>query len=164
MGMRSSLGKLPLLALALSTFPGSLAGALASDAPIPADDAPKRWQTSATLTFAINKDGIHDRNGQPAEKVFQHRYLGVLANATYGVRDWLGVGAFAMLERGSRTWSDFGGLDASGTPVLSSVRGGPYTMLWLGPMIQPRWKSFFLEIGYVLFGIRDDQYRGNVAT
>lgn len=114
------------------------------------------WRIDPSIAFGILQEQVKNSDGESGGRLFQSVSGAVLVSGGYRVVNWLDLGAFFMVEAGDRSAAEFGGLDPAGIPTTLTRAGGSYTMFWVGPLMRVYWRNAFLEIGYVAFGIRDD--------
>ena len=120
------------------------------------EQADRSWRVDASVAFGIVQEQVKNSDGVSGGRLFQSVNGALMVAGGYRVANWLDLGAFFMVEAGDRSAADFGGVNSAGIPTTLTRAGGSYTMFWIGPLLRAHWRNAFLEIGYVAYGIRDD--------
>jgi hypothetical protein len=114
------------------------------------------WRIDGSVAFGILQEQAKNESGQSGGRLFQSVSGALLLSGGYRVLCWLDGAVFVMLEAGNRSAAEFGGVDSRGVPTTLTRAGGTYTMVWIGPLLRAHWRTAFLEVAYVAFGVRDD--------
>lgn len=114
------------------------------------------WSVDASVAFGILQEQAKNASNESGGRLFQSVTAALLVSGTHHIAAWADLGVFGMVEVGERSAADFGGVNSAGVPTPISHDGGRYSMFWIGPMVRLNWRSAFLDIGYVAFGVRDD--------
>jgi hypothetical protein len=110
-----------------------------------------RWKIDPAISFGHHKEQLRSADGSASTQISAHRFLALLTEATYALHPCVDAGLFLLAERGARATLGGGVVD--------------YQLLWTGPIVRGNWRDLlFLEIGYVLYGIRKDQGLEQVAS
>lgn len=101
--------------------------------------------------------------GERGERLVEETELSIGLNGGVQVWRWFSVGAFLRWDIGSRTAARFAGTDAEGRTIVEDEVGGAFNELWLGPLVMAKFDWFRLNLGYGLFGARQDDARDDLA-
>lgn len=124
-----------------------------------------RWRIEGGITFSHFQQQVKTAVGAVrGDRLVNEFQIGLMGSGTYRVTDILALGLFARADRGERLASRFDGFDATGKTQVKDAVGGLYSELWLGPMMQARWKQLSAEAGYALVGLRDDMARDDLLS
>lgn len=137
-----------------------------SDGPVahPTADA-ERFRLDAGLTFTRFEQQIKSEiGGARGERLVEEFKLGLLGQATWRFWGPLSLGLYGRFDTGQRKAGRFAGLDAESKTVVEGEVGGPFTELWVGPLLRAQWRALFVELGYGAFGLRWDDARADLVT
>lgn len=137
------------------------AALVALAAPAAAEPHPFQIDLHATLVRFEQqvKLEVGDDPGRPLVK---DSLFGLFGTGTWAVVPNLQLGWFARLDRGSQLSARFAGEDAQGRTVTEGRIEGSFTEFWTGPLVRGVWRGLFVELGYGLFGVRDDEARSDL--
>jgi hypothetical protein len=127
-----------------------------------ADEFPYKLNTA--LSFASHKEQVKTRGGTASGPLVSNSQLALTASITRALSEIFDAGVFVVGEWGSRTLAPYSGLGPSGEPLAGDRQGGHYQTLWLGPMARANWNRFFFDVGYVLLGLRWDEFYDDLAS
>jgi hypothetical protein len=124
------------------------------------------WTIDAGLTFSHFQQQVKAVVGDPrGERLVNELQFGFMGMGTRNVWEYINVGVFLQYDRGNRHAARFAGFDpATGKTVTEDKIGGNYQELWAGPFVRVQWKELFGELGYGLFGFRDDDARTDLKS
>ena len=125
---------------------------------------PSRWRVDTGIAFNISLEQVKDDNGASGGRLFQSVQYGFFGMTTYRLLSWFEAGLFTHVERGVRSAANLGPNDASGAPTIVDKVGGSYTQFWIGPTVRAFWKTLFLELSYIAYGIRWDSARSDIPN
>ena len=83
---------------------------------------------------------------------------------TYKVWEFIHLGWYFQYDNGNRENAQFSGFDSAGAAQVVNLQGGAYNEFWTGPLIRAQYKQAFLEVGYGLVGIRNDDAREDLVN
>jgi len=127
--------------------------------------SPTPWRLEGGMTFRHFQQQVKAEVGQPrGDRLVNEFELGALVSGLYELHEYVAVGLFLRADRGERFAAQFDGFDASGKTKTKDAIGGLYSELWLGPLVQLRWKQLSLDLGYAPIGIRDDMARSDLPS
>ena len=128
---------------------------------VPAYAAPNEspWRLDAGLSLHRFEQQIKTEiGGERGERLVEEFGVGFSGIATYQVWGPLSTGLFARYDVGTRKAAQFDRIVDQRTVTVNQV-GGDYSEFWLGPILRAQWRALFVEFGYGLLGIRDDDAR-----
>lgn len=102
--------------------------------------------------------------GARGERLVEASFFGLQAAGTWRVWGPIAAGWYAQIDSGTRKAGRFVGLDADNKTVTEGEVGGDFTEFWTGPVVRATWRGLFLEVGYGVFGTRDDDARGDLVA
>lgn len=133
--------------------------------PASAAEARERWRIGGGLTLSHFEQQVKSEvGGRRGERLVEDSEVGLLVAGSYRVWRSISAGIFTQLDLGNRRAGELAGFDASGAAVVDPAVGGVYAELWLGPLVRGEWRRLFLEVGYGLIGIRDDEGRADLPA
>lgn len=123
------------------------------------------WHVEAAIGISHFQQQVKQEvGGVTGNRLVDETALGLHVAGTYSVHDIVAVGVFARAERGNRHAARFAGFDSEGRTQVRDAVGGHFAELWLGPLVQLRWKLLSLDIGYGAVGIRSDDARQDIPS
>ncbi|MGK0360658.1 MAG: hypothetical protein ACI9U2_002971 [Bradymonadia bacterium] len=100
--------------------------------------------------------------GARGERLVEESFFGLQGAGTWRVWGPIALGWYAQLDSGARNAGRFVGLDADNMTVTEGQVGGDFTEFWTGPLVRASWRGLFVELGYGVLGLRDDDARGDL--
>lgn len=142
---------LPLLALLLAL-------------PAHAEEETETLRLDLALTYDRFEQQIKSEiGGARGERLVEESFFGLQVAGTWRVWGPIAAGWYAQLDSGTRNAGRFVGLDANNKTITEGEVGGDFSEFWTGPLIRASWRGLFVELGYGVFGTRDDDARGDLV-
>lgn len=120
-------------------------------------------ETEAAFTFSHFEQQVKTKiGGEKGEKISDNSELGSMLACRVQIKKWISAGLFIQYDLGSRHLAEFDSFNLSGATVVKNKISGHYNELWAGPLFRFHHKTAFVELGYGLIGIRNDDLRYDV--
>jgi len=100
--------------------------------------------------------------GESGDPLVNENQFGVSLAGYYRINDNLNAGIFTRIDLGSREAARFLRIDEDGKAEIQNRVGGNFNELWIGPIIKIAWRQLSLDIGYALYGLRNDDGRDDL--
>jgi opacity protein-like surface antigen len=127
--------------------------------------------TSRALTLEIAGTFTHfeqqiktEIGGVKGELLAADTEFGIQFVAAYTVWKYFHAGWYFQYENGNRANAQFSGFDSTGAAQVVNLIGGSYYEFWTGPLLRVQYKQVFLEAGYGLVGMRNDDAREDLVN
>ncbi len=102
--------------------------------------------------------------GARGERLVEDSLYGLSGFATYKIWGPIEAGLFTQFDVGSRSAGNFTMFDAQSKAQITDATGGDFNEFWAGPLLRTRWRFLFLELGYGLIGLRNDDARQDLKN
>lgn len=123
------------------------------------------WRVEATVGISHFQQQVKQEvGGITGNRLVDETAVGLHVSGAYTLYEYIAVGVFARAERGNRHAARFAGFDSEGRTQVRDAVGGHFAELWLGPVVQLRWKLLSLDIGYGAMGVRSDDARQDLPS
>lgn len=151
----------PMILSAVLTGIGVLVLLALGATPAHAEDETLRLDLS--LTYDRFEQQIKSEiGGARGERLVEESFFGLQAAGTWRVWGPIALGWYAQIDSGTRNAGRFVALDDENKTITEGEVGGDFSEFWTGPLIRATWRGLFLELGYGVFGTRDDDARGDL--
>lgn len=123
------------------------------------------FRLEGNVFFSMFQQQVKTEIGaERGERLVLETELGSMVSGTYGVWDYISVGAFVRAGFGTRENAQFAGFAEDGTTIVENELGGAYSEIWIGPLLHLHWEQFFVDGGYALYGRRMDEGRPDLPN
>jgi hypothetical protein len=124
-----------------------------------------RWTVEATLTYSHFEQQVKSMIGAPpGQKLSSITEFGFWLQGSRRISKVFSAGLYLEYDLGNRTMAQFNGFNSQGQTMVTNALGGTYSEFWTGPFLRFAFKSVFLDAGYGLVGLRNDNSRDDIVS
>lgn len=123
------------------------------------------WTVEGSFTYSHFEQQVKSMIGAPpGQKLSDITEFGFWLLGSRRISKVFSAGLYVEYDLGNRTMAQFNGFNSQGQTIVTNALGGTYSEFWMGPFVRFAYKSVFLDAGYGLVGLRNDNSRDDIVS